>query len=169
MATSKYFSESNCPRCGLKTLFRLGESHYLNLQLISAEDESPSDQQFYCKICKNCGYSETYSKFLIDRFQEIENRGGFGEVTSAPSGMVLLTIFADYEYQGESVHDFTVPFHPKDWLELKITLDRIPDADLVGRVLYGPYLQAWKERVGSFPDDFATNLRQLLKSSSIQG
>lgn len=167
MATSNYFTDNKCPRCSLPTLFRLGDSHYLTFQLISSEDQTLTDQQFYCKMCKNCGYSEIYSKFLIDRFQDLESRGGFGEVTSAPSGMVLVTIYVDYTHDGQAAHDFTIPFHPREWFDLKLVLDSLSDTDLITKVLYGPYLEAWTDRVGPFPAEFPNHLRQLLKAANV--
>jgi predicted nucleic-acid-binding Zn-ribbon protein len=169
MATLDFFNDTKCPKCGLPALFRLGDKHYVTLQLISCEDQTLTNQQFYCKICKNCGYAETYAKFLIDRFYDLDNRGGFGEVTSAPSGMILVTIYIDYDYDGKKAHDFTIPFHPRDWVDLQIGLDSLSDSNLIAKVLYGPYYQAWQDRVRRFPDEFAINLRQLLRGANIQG
>jgi predicted nucleic-acid-binding Zn-ribbon protein len=167
MATLRPFREEKCPRCAQPTLHRLGEEHALSVPLEAGEKGVVTMAQFYVKMCRHCAYSELYSKYLVDKFQELDDRGGFGQVSKAPSGMYLLSIFVEYQNRGELAQDFTIPYTAEQWFALRMIVDAASDGDLFRAVFYGPYQEAWLTRVPKKPEDLV--LRACLRTGRQDG
>lgn len=166
MADLTIYQRETCPKCGRDTFHRLGDG--LKAYMPIGEEGSPENHAaFYVKVCGNCAYSEMYAQYLIDQFERRAAQAeGFGQVSRAPSGLYLISIWKNYEHEGQQAHDFTVPLSSEEWFNVQILVDSVDDERLVQLVLKEPYLKAWRDRVGDIPPDFAANLRELIKAHS---
>ena len=131
---------------------------------VTARVEAAPELECYAKVCRNCAYTDFYSAYLIDEFEDLAERAAtFGEISQAPGGQRLLSIFVSYEHRGEKATNFTVPIPDHAWFALKTNLDELRDDQLVELVLPGPYKKAWVERVGPLPADFAKKVWELVR------
>ncbi len=168
MSNLELFRSDRCPRCEARQFFRLGDGHYTVTPLVQpthhpGAPQAAPDLTCYVKACRNCAYVEFFSKFLIDDFEAtLAAIDKFGVISRTPGGDYLVSIFREYEHRGTRAKDFTVPLSSEQWFELCLVLDDLSDSQVVRSVLHGPYLAAWKERVGPVPPDLARDLRALV-------
>jgi predicted nucleic-acid-binding Zn-ribbon protein len=170
MGTLDTFHSEECPRCGhSNSFFRLGDAHHLVMRLVRSEGdnaEAAPDLECYVKVCRNCAFTELYSKYLVDQFESARQPvPEFGEISRAPGGQRLVSVFVEYEHKGQRATDFTVPIPDDTWFALKVGLDDLSDDALIDLAFPGAYKKAWLDRVGPFPRNFASNLRRLIRTS----
>ena len=166
MSRMKYFLDNTCPKCSSRAFYRLGDEHSLSLPLvIESGDESAATPNIdlYVKVCKHCAYTEVYAKKLIDRFEELDDAGGFGRILKAESGGYIVSVFTSYSHGGRKYTDFSFPISSEMLFELSLMVDSLGNAEFVLRMMGEDYILAWTQRVGKTPDDLADNLRALVK------
>ncbi len=165
MGTLDEFQSNECPRCGLRYFYKLGDQHHIRLPITtSATMLGQGGVDCYVKVCKNCAYVDLYAKVLIDSFGAEQRADGslFGRVSRA-GGRYLVSYFVKYKDPQETATDFTVPLTAEQWFALRISADRLTDDALVDMVYAPAYQRAFRERVGEFPEDFGMHLRQIIR------
>jgi len=150
-------------------MHRLGDVHRAIIPFFKRDRDklqAAPDFECYAKVCRNCGYTDLYSAYLIDEFEDVADRASaFGEISRAPGGQRLLSIFVSYKHHGELATDFTVPISDGSWFVLKSMLNSLADEQVLELVLPEPYKKAWLDRVGPIPDDFVAKVRALIEAS----